>query len=68
MKISSVIAVIVGLCLIIVGAFCSEMIISELMKNEGVAEFAMNRMIRNTEFSVQLFGSVTVFCALIGWT
>ena len=67
MKRTSVIAVIVGLCLIIVGTFCSEMIISELMKNEGVAEFVVNRMIRNTEFSVQLFGSVTVFCALIGW-
>ena len=67
MERTSVVAVIAGLCLIIAGTFCSERIISELMKNEGVAEFFVNRMIRNTRFSVQLFGSVTVFCALVGW-
>lgn len=62
MKRTSVIALIVGLCMILAGVFCSE-----LMANVSTSDFSVNRIIRNTEFSLQLFGVVTVFCALVGW-
>lgn len=67
MKITSIIALIIGLCFIAAGIFCAEFVINGLMVNEDISEYSMNSMIRYTEFSLLAFGGVTVFCALLGW-